>query len=275
MKFVLFFLLVGALGCHAEDFVLADGSVLHDAVVLRRSDEDIQVRHSGGIQRYAYDKLSPELQERFQMTPEQVEARRRQAQEDAAARRREKEEQQAARRALLEASGQHPRYLSGADVLQLYSPFGTLSAREAEFLAAEWNRREALRLGLPVESERFTEEAASLRSGFEEERQMYLKRIQEADALRATVSGLQTRLAQQEAELARLNKANAALQAEWNHKPASTTTVIKEPVYVPTLVPVPQPAPRPSGPRPPAVRPTPRPPVILKPASHARTLPRR
>lgn len=275
MRIALPLLLMGVLACHAEDFVLADGSVLHDAVVLRRSDDDIQVRHSGGVQRFSYDKLSPELQARFQMTPEQVEARRRQAQEDAAARRREKEQQQAARRALLEASGQHPRYLSGAEVLQLCSPYGTLSAREAEFMAAEWNRREALRLGLPVETERFTAEAASLRSGFEAERQASLERIREADALRASVSSLQSRLAQQEAELARLNKANAALQSELANKPASTTTVIKEPVYVPTAVPVPQPAPRPPAPRPPAVRPTPHPPLILKPASHARTIPRR
>jgi len=276
MKRVFSLLCLCASVCLAEDFVLADGTVLHDAVMLRQTDDSVQVRHSGGVQRFHYEKLSPELQERFRMTPEQVAARRAAAKEAAAARRREKEERQSAQRALLAESGLHARYLAGADVLQLFSPYGTLSARDAEYLAAEWNRREALRLDLPVEAERYAEEADSLKGSFEAGREAALKQERETAALRASVAELQGRINGLGAEIAGLRKENAALRTELGNKPANTVSIVREPVYVPQPVYVPSIAPRPNPlapPRPPMRPSPPRRPIILKPASHASPVP--
>lgn len=262
MKFYLLLPLFWGL-CHAEDFTLADGTVLHDATLLRRSDEDIQVRHSAGVQRFRYDALSPELQVRFEMTPEQVEARRRAAQDAREEQLRLKRKEQEEQRSLLEASSAQPRYLSGGDVATVFSELDQLSMRQAEYLAAEWNRREARRFRLPLEEDRFTEDAAALRGSFAAEREQRLRNAQSVDSLRAKISELQSLLQQKEDLISRLGEENARLRKELDAARAFSstqpTTVISRPVYVPTPVYVPRaPALRPPGPPQPS-RPAPRP----------------
>lgn len=304
----LFSLLLLPLCCQAEDFTLADGTVLKDAEVLRKGAEELQIRHAGGIEKFSYTELSAELQKRYELTPEAVEAHRKALSDAAAAKQREKEaakaeqervlrENQEARMAALEAAGKHARYICGADVIQLCSSMLTLEARAAEFLAAEWNRREALRLNLGVDTQRFTEEADSLKPDFERERQ-------ELATLRSELSDKRAKVQEQSATIKRKNDEIAALRAEIaklnkelgraETRSTNTTVVVDNPVYVPTYVgptcvghvhkPRPRTCPPPAKPRParPATRPQPirvspgpRPASAARPASSAHTLPRR
>lgn len=289
MKRIFLLFCIAALSAAAEDFVLSDGTVLKDAAVVRSAIDSVLIRHSTGVQRLLFDRLSPELQQRFGMTPEQVAARRAQLQQAADAAVRAREAEQAARLAVLQSSGNSPRYLTGADVISLYAAVDTLSAREAEYLAAVWNRREASRLNLPSDIHRWGREAAALKSAFEAERAAFLAEYRDRAQLRTTVSAQDATISRQKDELAALKKEVTRLkEAEENLRRlneklradsgSNSTVVVNRPVYVPTPVPTVCPHPH-RPPHPPAVRP-PRPrPVIQsnnpRPASSAHTLPRR
>lgn len=300
----LFPLLLLSLSCYAEDFTLANGTVLKDAVVLRQGDEELQIRHASGVEKFSYTELSPELQKRFNMTPELVEARRQAEAEAAAEKQRAREAAQAeqqrllregqeARLAALEAAGKHARYLCGADVIRMCSGLMTLEARVAEFLAAEWNRREALRLNLEVDTQRFTEEADSLKAEFEKDRKRW-------ESMRSELSDKRAKVQEQAATIKRKNDEIAALRAQISKlnkelgraesRSSNTTVVVDNPVYIPTYVgptcvghirrpgPRPHVAPplrpkpaRPAPPRPSGIRVSPGP----RPASSAHTIPRR
>lgn len=300
-------LLILPLYCHADDFTLADGTVLKDAEVLRKDGEVLQIRHAGGIEKYSYTELGEALQQRYDLTPAQVEARRAAAAEAAAEKQRAKEaakaekerelkEAQEARQAALEAAGKHARYISGAEVIQLCSSMFTLEARAAEFLAAEWNRREALRLNLPIDTQRFSAEAASLKPDFEKERdelaavrsELIDKRA-EVQEQAATIKHKNAEIAALRAEVAKLNK---ELGRAENKRSTTTTVVVDNPVYVPTYVgptcvghvhrprphahPAHKPRPARPAPRPKPVQvsPGPRPASAARPANSAHTLPR-
>lgn len=244
------------LGARAEDFTLADGTVLKDAEVLRQSSEEVQIRHAGGIEKFSYTELSPELQQRFEMTPAQVDARKNAAREAAenkriareqakAERERALKEAQAAREAALQAAGKYPRYVNGAEVIRLCSAFLTLDARVAEFLAAEWNRREALRMELPADAERFASDAAALRKDFEQDRAALAASKAEVEKLRTQTQAQRAELQRKDAEIAALRAQVAELNKELGRAEAqsdnssSGTVVIDRPVYVPTYVPSP------------------------------------
>ena len=163
MPLILFAALAGSFSAVAADFVLSDGTVLKEASVVRRSVDSVLVRHSNGVQKLFFDRLSPELQKQLGMTPELVAERRAAAEQASAERRRQRAEAQVARLAALQASGQYPRYLSGADIFTLFSEAATLTAPTAEYLAALWNHREATRLNLPADAERYAADMATRR----------------------------------------------------------------------------------------------------------------
>lgn len=286
--------------CHAEDFTLADGTVLKDAEVLRQDAESLQIRHAGGIERFYYTKLSPELQQKYELTPEQVEARRAAADAAAEEKRRAKreakearekalQEEQARREAALVAAGKYARYLRGADVIQLCSAYFTVDAAVAEFLAAEWNYREALRMNLPADAERFAAELETLKKSFEQELERLAAAQDELESLRSAVQSQQDALKRQADEIAELRAKVAQLnkelgRAEAENASRDTTVVIDRPVYVPTYVPTPVLLPRrgghhhgkPHSPR--RSSPRPRPVQVspgARPANSAHTLPRR
>lgn len=261
-----------SMSASADDFVLNDGSVLQDATVVRTSLDSVLVRHSNGVQQLLFDRLSPQLQQQLGMTPELVAERRAAAQQAADNRRRERDAAQAARMAALQASGQHPRYLSGADVYSIYSQANAISPRTAEYLAALWNMREAARMGLPVDAERYAADAAALRGAAEEE----LAALRAAQQAQSEVEKLRTQVEhlQQQNAVLRRQIANAGANA------TSTTVVVDNPVYVPVPTTVVRPCPPPPPPhcRPAAPPRRPRPVIHSnnpRPASSAHTLPRR
>lgn len=280
-RFAITTLLVLPFCALAEDFTLADGTVLKEAEVLHRGDHDIQIRHAGGIERFSYKELGVEMQQRFELTPEHVAARRKQATEAAAEKRRAREqaaaekqrrmqEDQEARTAALELSGKYARYLTGADVMGLVAGMVTLEARAAEFLAAEWNYREAVRLQLPQDALRFEAEMNTRRAGYEKECKKQENLRVELETLRAKAQDQAARIkllndevAALRAKVAQLNKELGRAEAE--AVDAKTTVVIDRPV--PVYVPSPPPTcighttirPKPCAPRPKPVRPAPRP----------------
>lgn len=282
----------------AEDFTLADGTVLKEAEVLRKSSDEIQIRHAGGIEKFSYRELSSDLQQRFDLTPESVHARKQEALDAEAEKQRAREqaladkqramrEAQEAKLAALEAAGKYARYLSGADVIQLCSGMLTIEARAAEFLAAEWNRREALRLNLGVDQQRFTADVDALRADFEKERKALVSLRSELEQKRARVKEQAAaikrqneEIAQLRAQIAKLNKELGRAEAESIPSSSGGTVVIDRPVYVPTYIaPVSRPRPCPPRPRPakPAVH-RPRPIQVSpgpRPAGSAHTLPRK
>lgn len=272
MPLILFAALAGSFSAVAADFVLSDGTVLKEASVVRSSVDSVLVRHSNGVQKLFFDRLSPELQKQLGMTPELVAERRAAAEQASAERRRQRAEAQAARLAALQASGQHPRYLSGADIFTLFSEVATLSAPTAEYLAALWNHREATRLNLPADAERYAADMATRRPSAERE----LATLRAAHRARQEAKELRE-------QVARLQQQNADLQAQLaNNRPTSTTVVVDNPVYVPTPTYVPVPVVRPGPPRPPRRQgPPPRRPRPVihsdtpSPASSAHTIPRR
>lgn len=243
--------------CQAEDITLTDGTVLQEACVLRQDDESATIRHSTGVQRIPYQRLPHELQTRLGLTPEAVAARREQQREDARKRAEAREKKAAQQRAALEESGRHPRYMTGADVISLYSTWGTLSAATAEYLAAEWNRREALRCGLTVEAAGYKENAAALARHIEQERA-------EAQREQQRVATVEQQLRQAQQELKLTQDKLHALEKKYNEQEkqpthSTTTVVVSEPRYVPVYQPAPvvvPPPPRPVTP-PPVVRPAP------------------
>ncbi len=231
----------GVLCCRAEEFTLLDGRVLRDAEVLRQGVDELQIRHEGGIQKVKFDLLPRGLQERFGMTPEQVEARNEELRRAAESRRAARKEEEERHRARLEAAGEHPRYLGGADVLALVRSVETLGAGEAEYLAAEWNRREAERLRLESEAARFAGEAASLRAAFDAARRKSLRERQSQDEQKARLTALREQLGEALKQLEQLEKANELLRQEnktlWKARSAwgTNTVVLPSPVVVPPV----------------------------------------
>ena len=299
-KSCVFSLLVFCPFIWAEDLTLANGKVLKDAEVLNQTADTLQIRHAGGIEKFSYAELGTELQQKYDLTPEAVEARRQAAAEAAAQKRIAKElaaaekqrllqQDQAAREQALQTAGKYARYISGAEVTQLCSGLLSVDARAAEFLAAEWNHREALRLHLEMDARRFAAEVDVLRADFEKERkelatlraELSDKRAQVQEK-NAVIKRKNQEIADLQAQVARLNKALGRAEAE--NTSSSGTVVIDRPVYVPTYVPTyvapprvrpcPPHAPRP--PRPSSSRPRPiRVSPGARPANSAHTLPRK
>ena len=246
LSFLPFLFLFAAGLCLAEDFVLVDGTVLQNAKVVRKDADSLVISHSAGVQRVGYDRLTPELQQRFDLTPhavreyyDKVEQMRRDFAEA-------EEKKAAAQRAALQISGLSPRYLTGADVSALMSTWETLSAVCAEYLAADWNRREAARCNLTVEANRFDEEAKRLVARVENEREA-IKKENDLKRAREQISSLQQ-------VINRLNESSSQ---------SSGTVIISRPTYVPIYRPAPIVVP-------PVVRPLPppRPPVNRPPQLH-------
>ncbi len=210
------FSLLAAAVCMAEDFTLVDGTVLREVQVQRKGDDELQVLHAGGIRKVAYDQLPPELQERFEMTPPQVEARREQARAAAEVRRQVRLEREEERMAQLEASGRRPRYMDGAAVLRMLAPLDTLTAQECEYLAAEWNRREAQRLGLSEQERAYSAEAASLRGGFEAAREAFLAEYRQLQEARDDIATLRRELREEKERVASLKKECSSLREQNN-----------------------------------------------------------
>ncbi len=232
-----------AVCCQAEDFTLTDGTVLLDVRVQRKGDDSIQVLHAGGIRKVAYELLPPELQERFELTPAQVEARREQARLSAVARRQERRAREDERLAQLEASGRQPRYMNGADVLRLLSPLDTLSAQECEFLAAEWNRREAQRLGLTEQERSYAAEAASLQGQFEAAREAFMAEFHQLQQAKEDIAALKRELREEKDKVAGLRKECNDLREQnnrlWTTQGGGNRTTIvvpPRPVVVPSPV---------------------------------------
>lgn len=237
--------------CSAEDFTLMDGRVLHDAVVLRQGTDEVQVRHTGGIQLVRYDLLPSELQQRFEMTPEQVEKRREEARLEAHARKQQKREAEEQHRARLEAAGQQARYLQGADVLKLISPREKMDSRLADYLACEWNRREAERLGLQSEMLQFAENGVGLKAACADVLKKESLARRELEKERTQSKELRQQLEEAKAEITRLQDANYTLRNENSTllkvattKQTETVVVKPQPIFI-----------KPAPPRPIKVRP--------------------
>lgn len=224
--------------CSAEDFTLTDGRVLQDAIVLRQNTDELQIRHSGGIQLVRYDMLPPDLQQRFEMSPEQVEKRREEARIEAVARKQARREAEEQHRARLEASGQQARYLQGADVLKLISPREKMDSRLADYLACEWNRREAERLGLQSEMRQFAEVAIRLKTACADVLKKESLARRELEKERTQSKEIRQQLADAKEEIKRLQNVNNALRSENNTlmKVATTrqteTIVVKQPPII-------------------------------------------
>lgn len=229
-----------ALPCAAEDLTLTDGTVLRDAGIVRQDDESATISHAAGVQRVLYHRLPPELQQRLNLTPEAVQARKDEARQAERRRAEAREKKAAQQREALRASGLTPRYMTGADVISLYSAWHTLSAAAAEYLAAEWNRREALRCGLTVEAQRFKEDAAVLSQNMEKERAELQKALEREATLTRQLQALQRELDLALAEQKKLERQNQELR---DRPPRETTVVVPETRVETRLVPVYQPPP--------------------------------
>lgn len=269
--------LVAAALCRAEDFTLADGTVLHEARVVRKDGESATIAHTSGVQRITFDRLSPELQKRLELTPEDVRARREAARREGERRAEAKERKAARQRAALEMSGLSPRYMTGADVLALHSSWATLSAAAAEYLAAEWNRREALRCGLTVEALHYKEDAAVLSTKIERERAEMVQAQERIEALETRLRDSHSELQQTRQTVQKLEKKNQELLNELKKAQQSpNTVVITEPHYVPLYRPQPIVVPptvvRPNPPPPPPQPMQPLRPVQSRPSGAVRIL---
>lgn len=223
----------------AEDFVLTDSTVLPSAEVIRSGIDFVQVRYDGGMRKVKAELLPPELQERFEMRPEDVKARRdaiKRAEDERRARQQEKEDQ--IRRSLQDA-GLHPRYMTGADVLGLSGPLLSLDARVAEYLASLWNKREAERLGLDNEAERFAASVKTSQPFYEDARKDYLERERTEKAFRAKIESLERQLDDAKAENKRLQQQVADLrkQVEKAENNSGNTTVVVPPSRPSIVVP--------------------------------------
>ncbi len=149
--------------------ILKDGTQLKDAVVSRTEIDHVIVRHASGARRVDYDELTYSNQERYGMLPDDVEKRvaeRNKKQAAANEKRQQKEEQY---RKLLKDSKDLPRYMKASDIRSMFLHYGSMSDVTAEYLAAEWNRRESVRLNLQDEVKRYTDYANMVREGFKEE----------------------------------------------------------------------------------------------------------
>lgn len=248
--------------CQAEDITLADGTVLLDASIVRHDGESATIRHAHGVQRIPYIRLSPELQQRLDLTPEAVNKRRAHARQEEQRRAEAQEKKAAQQRAALNVSGLSPRYLTGADVLSLISSWTTLSASAAEYLAAEWNRREALRCGLTVEARRYKEDATVLSHNTTKERAELLQAREREAALSAKLQSAEAELRRARDTIRTLEEQLDKLKQEQKKRPTSTSTtvVVSEPRVVPVYQPRPVPVVIPPPPH--ALKPPPPPPVL-------------
>ncbi len=159
-----------------EDFVLKDGSILRDAKVTRSGLDHVIVTHSSGVKRVEYDELTIKLQERFDMQPEQVKVRVDDYESKRKAEEEKKRQVDQEHRQMLRDSKTLPRFLTAADVVQLFVFYGKLTPLTAEYLASEWNRREAIRLKLPAEAKRYAELAQMVRDDYEKEREQEIEK---------------------------------------------------------------------------------------------------
>ncbi len=153
----------------AEDMILKDGTQLKDAVVSRTEIDHVIVRHAAGARRVDYNELTYSNQQKYGMLPDDVEKRvaERNKKQAAANEKREQEEEQY--RKLLKDSNNLPRYMKASDIRSMFLHYGSMSDAAAEYLAAEWNRRESLRLNLEEEAKRYTDYAGIVRAAFTEE----------------------------------------------------------------------------------------------------------
>ena len=250
--------------CSAEDVTLSNGDVLHEVRVLRQDGESVTLSHTAGVMRVPYDKLPPELQKRYNLTPAEVEERREKARQAEKERALAREKKMAEQRAALAASNLSPRYLTGVDVSWLYAAWGRISTPMAEYLAADWNRREALRCGLTIEAERYKADAEKLMPQVKKEQEEQQKGYD-------YYTGLEERLRQTQEQLQQARQTIKKLEEKQGQQPVQQTTVISN---APTVIPVPVYRPAPvvlppavmPGPRPPAPRPRPAPaPVPVRP----------
>ncbi len=188
--------IIGSLACFlsAEHLTLKDGSLLRDAVVSRKGIDHVIIRYDGGVKRVDYDELTIDLQDRFGMTPKEVRARlaAQEARQQAALDREERDQQRHLQ--LLKDAQQLPRYVTDGDVRRLFLYYGDLSTVAAEYLAAEWNRREALRLNLDDEAKKYAEYAALVRSTFQKEKAAALRAESKQESQTAKLRELQQEL---------------------------------------------------------------------------------
>ncbi len=267
MRRLIISLLVIGCVCFADDITLTDGTVLREAQVVRKDSDSAVIRHSEGVQRVSFERLPNELQESLDLTPQAVQARRELAKNEQLARELAQEKLATQQREALETSRLSPRYLTGADVMALYSAWDTLSAAAAEYLAAEWNRREALRCNLTVESDRYAKDAQQLSARMENERADLLKQKRQVASLKEELNQARADLKKAQNSLHSYKEEYEKLSKQQQESPS--TVVISEPNYVPVYRPNPIVLP------PVIVRPTPPPPPHgLRPPLHGPMGPR-
>lgn len=265
MKLTFCLLALGAAVAFAEDFQLNDSTVLHDAEVIRRGMDFVQVRYRDGMRKVKADLLPPQLQERFEMRPEDIQTRRDAIRREAEEREARRLEKEALMRQNLTDAGLHPRYMTATDVLGMCSPLVSLDARVAEYVASLWNQREAKRLGLESEAERFANAVKTSQSFYDDARKEYLDRARSEKALREQIAALEKKLDELQDDNKRLSRDNESLrqQLEKAQKNTGNTTVVVPPsrpsIVVPPYYYGPAIGPRPIVRPQPIIRPTVRP----------------
>lgn len=241
MRIAALIVCLGAMAC-AEDFQLADGRILKDVVVTREGEGYLQVRHAGGACRLYAKELSFDLQKRFNMTPDHLARReeaRAKASREAWIRRREERESS---RAAMEAAGKQPRYLSAEDVMLLSIARGGVSRQEAEYMAFEWNRREAARLELEIEAAAFAQKARDAQGRFELAQRAFEKEKRDAAEEQRQTEALKQKLDGARNEIRLLKQEVESWKRRADSAVATTTVVpavVSRPVYVPVRYPVP------------------------------------
>lgn len=226
-------LLALATMAQAEDMTLANKDTLVNISILEKGNDHVRIRHDGGIAKVKYNELTPEWQQKLDLTPEQVTLRMESAKQAAQAK------ADSIRNSFSEAE-RAPRYLRGADIMTIFSEQGEISTREAEYLAALWNEKEARRLSHTEEAEAFREtikNQASAVSGTREKRASSLERITN---LQGEVATLQGQLTASQNSLAALQQQNKDLREAFKNIPrgSNTTMVVDD---GPTILPYPYP----------------------------------
>ncbi len=247
---LLFPLLLAATACLAEDFTLADGTVLRNVTVQRKTADELFVLHAEGARHIRYDQLPTELQERYGMTPAQVAAYRHGLEEAAEERRAARVAREEARLTRLRESGQYPRYLDATAVQRLLAPLEILPLRECACLAAEWNRAEARRLGLEDSAQLYSSERDALKPELDSalatrrEKERVLQKLRDELAEKGrSLEQLQKEAEQLRRECGQLRQENAELRASRSRVVNDTTIVLPpRPIIVPPPPLVPPPA---------------------------------
>lgn len=271
----------------AEDMTLANKDTLVNISILEKGSDHVRIRHDGGIAKVKYNDLTPEWQKKLDLTPEQVTQRMESARQAAQAK--------ADRiRNSFSESERAPRYLRGADIMTIFAEQGEISTREAEYLAALWNEKEARRLAHIEEAEAFRETIKNHEpavSGTREKRASSLERI---TALQGEIATLQGQLTASQSNISSLQQQNKDLREAFKNIPrgSNTTMVVDD---GPTIIPYPYPpqpiqivqpvvyprpnrpnhtCPTPSQPTRPSVTPPPARQPIYKPATPMPSQPR-